>query len=184
MGQWHWQTTKTVYIHTDVFTSTPSIRIWWNPGPFQRILVPLHWNLAEWMHWGLYTGIFHMDPNPIPWSPYRLFFGWQPIHFIPYPLWKLHGVVNSMVIPCTVPCEFHGISKEFTLQTIVPFHRVFHMDSMEQSTYNSMEKQIKYVVKKMSTMRIKHWAPWHIMCISRGTFYQLSNAAIKRQATT
>jgi hypothetical protein len=34
-----------------------------------------------------------VDSNPIPWTPYGLFFGWQPSHFfIPHPLWNPYGI--------------------------------------------------------------------------------------------
>ena len=84
---------------------------------------------------GLYTPRyipygFHMewvDSNPIPWTAYGLFFGWQPSHFfIPYPPWSPwngpfhgHSMFQSMWIPwnfqwiytenlCTIPYGFHG----------------------------------------------------------------------------
>ena len=40
-----------------------------------------------------------VESNPIPWTPYGLFIGWQPSQFfIPYPLW----------IPWNSPYGFHG----------------------------------------------------------------------------
>ena len=64
-------------------------------------------------------GIFHMEwmeSNPIPWTPYGLFFGWQPSHFfIPYPLWSPYGIHMEWTIPWTFHVLVHVDSNEFTL---------------------------------------------------------------------
>ena len=72
-----------------------------------------------------------------------LFFGWQPSHFfIPYSLWSPYGMDHSI----DIPCGFHAISNEFTLQ----IHVLLHKDSMEQST---VEKHIKCVVKSSANIK-------------------------------
>ena len=53
-GQWHWQTTKSVYIYTFVFTGTYTGPFCHNPVESCGIL----WNPVEWMHscrnlWGI-----------------------------------------------------------------------------------------------------------------------------------
>ena len=34
-------------LHLPALIQVPSVRIWWNLGPFQRIPVPFHWNPVE-----------------------------------------------------------------------------------------------------------------------------------------
>ena len=134
------------------------------------------------MSWEVFTlpGIFHMDSNPIPWTPYGLFFGWQPSHFfIPYPLWSPYGMDHSMDIPCPGPCGFHGISNEFTLQ----IHVLFHMDSMEESTSNSVENPLNGLSKIVTTSRIEHSALQHITCMRKRAFIPLSHLTVVGYST-
>ena len=57
-----------------------------------------------------------MESNPIPWTPYGLFFGWQPSHsFISYPLWSPYGIHMEWTIPWTFHVLVHVDSIEFLM---------------------------------------------------------------------
>ena len=149
---------------------------------------------------GLYTPRyipygFHMewvDSNPIPWTAYGRFFGWQPSHFfIPYPPWSPYGIHMEWTIPWTfhghsmfwsmwIPCGFHGISNEFTLKIYV----LFHMDSMEESTSNSVEEPSIVLSKIVSSTRIEPSTSQHVTCARRTALLRLSHASVTGQYTT
>ena len=76
-----------------------------------------------------------------------------------------------MDIPCPGPCGFHGISNEFKLQ----IHVLFHVDSMEESTSNSMENPLKGLSKMVSTSRIEQSTPQHINVCKDRAFLPLSH---------
>ena len=85
----------------------------------------LSWDVRKvFKRGGLYTPQcfpygFHMEwveSNAIPWTPYGLFFGWQPSHFfIPHPLWSPYGFHMEWPIPWTFHVLVHVDSMEFPM---------------------------------------------------------------------
>ena len=88
-----------------------------------------------------------------------------------------HG--HSMSWSMWIPCGFHGISNEFTLQ----IHVLFHMDSMEESTSNSVENPLNGLSKIVSTSRIEHSALQHITCVQKRAVIPLSHLAVVGYST-
>ena len=79
-----------------------------------------------------------------------------------------------------IPYGFHRISNEFTLQ----IHVLFHMDSMEESTSNFVEKPLIVLSKIVPTLRIELSTPQNITCTSEAAILWLSHTTIRRQYTT
>ena len=66
--------------------------------------------------------------------------------------WNAYGIVPSICSPWTGPYGFHGSSSDFILH----IHVLFHMDSMEESTSNSMENPLNGLSKIVPMLEIKH----------------------------